>query len=74
MWALFNIIACDCLAKLITTVTGKQQILYCDAIYYVRRLRFNKNHEMDRTLLSKVSFLTFSWRNGQNVGRRLHSA
>jgi hypothetical protein len=47
MWALFNIIACDCLAKLITTVTGKQQILYCDAIYYVRRLRFNKNHELE---------------------------
>ncbi len=39
MWALFNTIACDCLAKQITTVTGKkEQILYCDAIYYVRLL------------------------------------
>ncbi len=28
----------------------------------------------DRTLLSEVSFLTFSCRNGQNVGGRLHSA
>jgi hypothetical protein len=28
----------------------------------------------DRTLLSEVSFLTFPWRNGQNVGGRRHSA
>ena len=27
----------------------------------------------DRTLLSEVSFLTFPWRNGQNVGGRQHS-
>ncbi len=24
-----------------------EQILYCDAIYYVRRLWFNKNHELE---------------------------
>ncbi len=38
MWAMFNTIACDCLAKN-TRITGKkEQILYCDAIYYVRLL------------------------------------
>ena len=37
MWALFNTIACDCLAKN-TPITEKEQILYCDAIYYVRLL------------------------------------
>jgi hypothetical protein len=47
MWALFNTIACDWLAQPITTVSWKRKIMYCDAIYYVRRLWFNKNHEFD---------------------------
>ncbi len=39
-----------------TPITEKEQILYCDAIYYVRLLWFNKNHKLETYFFSsKVS-------------------
>ncbi len=44
--ALYNIIACDCTAN-ITHNRKNEQMLYCDAVSYVRLLWFNKNHKFE---------------------------
>ncbi len=56
MWALYKIIACDCLATI--THNGKMN-KSCIVMqnYYVRLLWFNKNHKFEfRNVRSQVNF------------------